>query len=422
MELCYTSDKVYFSYLFQSHPELELVQEERESMRSRSPMRSKSRSPRSSREPPSYSRFQNQPQYRPRFGEFREGREQYYHQDSKQDRKRSQKIGGASPAQSPGHSLDKARNRDTDFHDNELHVQLRKENERYEYRLPESPKMLGDADRKSSETIQMEKIMGFSSFHESRDKYFDKQSTVGSAKAAFSPSIKEEKIESPEVKQVFKVAERDFDQILDFVNKIEYTDDKDIKPKLEIKEQKTDSPGFKIEIKKEIKEEPLDVKEETDDDMKIGLAILDTLDFETRGGAENGQFDDEKELDNGSNKQHKCTICEQAFGQKGQMKHHVISVHVHNMRIHKCSLCDEEFKRKRNIKHHIANVHEGKGKQMYKCSSCEKAFSKISEMNIHIANVHERIGPLKCPLCEDIFPHKSHLIKHIVYVHEEKRR
>ena len=42
--------------------------------------------------------------------------------------------------------------------------------------------------------------MGFSSFHESRDKYFDEQSTVGSAKAGFSPSIKEEKIESPEVK------------------------------------------------------------------------------------------------------------------------------------------------------------------------------------------------------------------------------
>ena len=365
----------------------------------------RSRYPRSSREQPSHSRCQDLPQPRSGERESFEGhfREQYYrHRDQ---------IRGSG---------------DTDFPNNEQHFQLREDNKRSEDRLPESPKMQGNAYRKSAEQIQMEKNMGFSSFHKSRDEYFDDQSTAGSAKAGFNPSIKEEKIESPGVKQEFKQAKRDFDQTLDFANKIEFTDDADIKPKLEIKEQKTDTLEFKIEIKKELKiemnEEPLNVKEETDDEMKTGLAVLDTLDFDTRRDTDNGQFDTEKELYHESKTQHKCTICDQDyFGHKGHLKDHVIAFHVHNMRIHKCSLCDEDFSRKVPIIHHIANAHEGKGKPMYKCLSCENKFFKISEMNHHIISVHERKGPIKCPLCEKVFPQKNLLMEHIVRIHEEKR-
>ena len=40
---------------------------------------------------------------------------------------------------------------------------------------------------KSAEEIEMEKIMGFSGFHQSREKYFEEQSTsIGSAKGGFS--------------------------------------------------------------------------------------------------------------------------------------------------------------------------------------------------------------------------------------------
>ena len=48
--------------------------------------------------------------------------------------------------------------------------------------------MQGDTCGKSAEEIEMEKIMGFSGFHQSREKYFEEQSsTLGSAKAGFSP-------------------------------------------------------------------------------------------------------------------------------------------------------------------------------------------------------------------------------------------
>lgn len=203
-------------------------------MISRSPKRSRSRSPsRSSRGPPSYnSTIQDRPQrfYQPRFGEreFREGREQNYHrgghrggqsrghnpnitchtcgekghissqcsnQNSQQDRRRVQQfrraspaqkfggygadwyVGSTSPAQSPRRSLDNSRSRDTDFGKSERLS-----------RLAESPNMQGDTYGKSAEEIQMENIMGFSGFHQSREKYFEEQSTtLGSVKAGFSP-------------------------------------------------------------------------------------------------------------------------------------------------------------------------------------------------------------------------------------------
>ena len=485
-------------------------------------MRSRPRSPRSSRGQPSHPRFQDLPQPRSGERESFEGhhREHYYrhrdtirghnpritchncgekghiarqcpNQDYRQEVKityerRSQNFDGASFPQSSLRSPDYSRNRDTDFRDNEQHFQSREDDKRSEVRLPESLKMQGDAYRKNAEQIQMEKSMGFSSFHESTDKYFDEQSTVGSVKAGFSTSIKEEKIESSEVKQEFKLAKGDFNQTLDFANKIEFTDNVDIKPKLEIKEEKRessevkkefklakrdsdqilhfmskieftdypdikpkleikeqntgnlelkieikkelkkeikeellnvkeitdeemkaglailDSLDFKKELKKEKKEESMNVKEETDDEMKTGLAVLDTLDFDTRRDTDNCQ-----KLYHESRKQHKCTICDLDYFGHQDLKHHVIAFHAHNMRIHKCSLCDEDFSKKVSIKHHIANAHEGKGKKMYKCLSCENKFFKISDMNIHFADIHERKGPMKCPLCEKVFSQKK---------------
>ena len=114
-------------------------------------MSSRSRSPRSSRGQPSHSRFQNQP--RPRFVE-REGR-------------KGQK--GREGRESPRRSQDGSRNRDTVFQS----IESRDENKRPRDRLLEIPKIQGDASSKTAEQIQMEKIMGFSSFQEPSEKYFD---------------------------------------------------------------------------------------------------------------------------------------------------------------------------------------------------------------------------------------------------------
>ena len=109
-------------------------------------MSSRSKSPRSSREQPSHSRFQNQSRFVEREGrKGREGRE----------------------SQRP--SQDGSRNRNTVFES----IESRGENKRSEDRLLQIPKIQGDSSTKSAEQIQMEKIMGFSSFQEPSEKYFD---------------------------------------------------------------------------------------------------------------------------------------------------------------------------------------------------------------------------------------------------------
>ena len=62
-----------------------------------------------------------------------------------------------------------SRNRDTVFKS----IESREENERPKDRLLASPKIQGDASRKTAEQIQMEKVMGFSGFQEPSEKYFD---------------------------------------------------------------------------------------------------------------------------------------------------------------------------------------------------------------------------------------------------------
>ena len=109
-------------------------------------MSSRSRSPRSSRGQPSHSRFQNQSRFVERKGQKgREGRE------------------------SPRRSQDGSRNRDTVFQS----IESRDENKRPRDRLLEIAKMQGDASSKTAEQIQMEKMMGFGSFQEPSEKYFD---------------------------------------------------------------------------------------------------------------------------------------------------------------------------------------------------------------------------------------------------------
>ena len=118
-------------------------------------MSSRSRSPRSSRGQPSRSKFQNQSRFVEREGwKGREGRKG---QKGREDR------------ESPRRSQDGSRNRDTVFHS----IESRDENKRPRDRLLEIAKMQGDASSKTAEQIQMEKMMGFGSFQEPSEKYFD---------------------------------------------------------------------------------------------------------------------------------------------------------------------------------------------------------------------------------------------------------
>ena len=131
--------------------------------RSRSPARS--RSPRSSRGQPSHSRFQDHMSSRSRSPRSSRGQPSHsrFQNQSREGRK------GQKGRESPRRSQDGSRNRDTVFQS----IESRDENKRPRDRLLEIAKMQRDASGKTAEQIQMEKMMGFGSFQEPSEKYFD---------------------------------------------------------------------------------------------------------------------------------------------------------------------------------------------------------------------------------------------------------
>ena len=235
--------------------------------------------------------------------------------------------------------------------------------------------------------------------------------------------IKKEKIESPEVKQEGRLAKTDFKQTLDLAKNIEF--EGDLQPKQEIKEEKTNSPKVKIEIKKElkveIKDEPLDVKGEFDDELQKGLLVLDTMDFETRMDTENGQFEAEIELDTAvheDKKPYECSICNKAFPSKQNLAKHNASIH-EKIKQHKCTVCDAKFALKGNLMVHIKGVHENI--KPFKCLNCDASFIQKQKLDIHNVAVHEKKKPFKCTLCHFSCSYASNLKQHVTGVHEGKK-
>ena len=210
-------------------------------------------------------------------------------------------------------------------------------------------------------------------------------------------------------------------QTLYFAKNVEF--EGDTQPKLEIKEEKTNSPKVKIEIKREFKvetkDEPLDDKGEFDDELQKGLLVLDTMDFETRMDTENGQFEAEMELDNAvhDDKQYECSICKKEFAQEKELKHHVTTIH-DEKKAYNCSKCEDRFSSKRDLKKHTTAVHVEKMK--WKCPICEKEFGQKGHLKHHVTTVHEEKMLHKCSRCARCFGSSSILKKHIASIHEGK--
>ena len=122
-----------------------------------------------------------------------------------------------------------------------------------------------------------------------------------------------------------------------------------------------------------------------------------------------------------------CETCSLQFDKKAVYDIHLSFVHKieilvkeetedlkqeNNQKSHKCSICDNSFSRKFNLKKHIETVHDGK--KPHKCSVCDYSCSRNARLKKHIEIVHERKKPHKCSICDISFSRSEILKQHII--------
>ena len=155
--------------------------------------------------------------------------------------------------------------------------------------------------------------------------------------------------------------------------------EKDIKLKLEsIKEEKIDCPEIKAEPL-DINEEPLDIKEEPSEATKPGNARK-RKDCDKNGKHSNWKsFKSSKEMYgihseettisavHEKKKRYNCSVCDAPFDSNFQMRKHRFYVHVLyeeekriQNKLFECSICKKGFGKKKSLKKHNWNFHAHK--------------------------------------------------------------
>lgn len=100
--------------------------------------------------------------------------------------------------------------------------------------------------------------------------------------------------------------------------------------------------------------------------------------------------------------------CTEEFRQQQHLRKHLKTVHG-VVEKHLCSICNFAFADKSNLKHHMVTHTDNK---RFICSFCGARFHKLTNMTEHM-NAHLGLKPYKCEICGKDFGRSNHKRQHM---------
>ena len=107
-----------------------------------------------------------------------------------------------------------------------------------------------------------------------------------------------------------------------------------------------------------------------------------------------------------------CNICDYVSPTASYLKIHIDAVHIGIK--HKCDLCNQEFGAKGNLDRHKLTIHN---KKDIFCGQCSFKTTNKYSLKKHTSKVHEKIIKYACKSCEKEFTCSKHLSRHTNGVH-----
>ncbi|XP_045162530.2 uncharacterized protein LOC123527251 [Mercenaria mercenaria] len=112
-------------------------------------------------------------------------------------------------------------------------------------------------------------------------------------------------------------------------------------------------------------------------------------------------------------KKHICEYCNVGFGQKCDLRRHVM-IHT-GERPYPCQICDKRFQRKTDL---VKHTRTHTGEKPYACEFCDKRVSDKSQLNVH-RRLHTGDRPYCCSKCGKRCITSSELSRHMAHCSEK---
>ena len=126
------------------------------------------------------------------------------------------------------------------------------------------------------------------------------------------------------------------------------------------------------------------------------------------------------------NRQYKCNRCDTGFTTPGNLKRHILNIHLQDetlsldKQLKSCKYCNKNYSRQDYLTQHIRTLHERKVKHC--CEHCGKTFTQKGSLTRHVSSVHMKVKEYCCKHCEYQAVSYNDLKKHAAKRHFNRSR